>query len=288
MNTNGLPPDVARSLVRIEQIVQGLSTNMAGSGHWVLRGSPEAALAERQGAQLVDVAGRIRDHFGSVKQGLSYLSRTSTQMTKGIGTLEAELARLRTIDRTGSARELLRAFQPLIDQAKSHRDILQRTVALGEQLRASEHASRLSNVVIEVGQGRSWGTLVRTRLGQMTELARSGLRLVPEAVTRTSTWARELVASIRRLPIDETAAKARVLAALQAGKVYVDSVMASRRYTQFGRFLVPAAQQGPRLLAAAIQSILTLPIRVMVPCVIVDENGNPIGLPNSGPHSGGA
>lgn len=241
----GRTPTDAEDLVNA---TRGLRNALSGTPHGAaLRGSSEAALAEAQGSNMFSSAGNVRSHVEDVRSGRNCIQNRLREIGNVFRNMRAA-GNYRSVD------QLARAYRPLLDLARQRLNLLNRVLALVEELQVS-HSNRLA--------GRALEELGRTRHALASnQLVRQGLSLLPREIERQWSWT---VQGMRQLPISFRQAAAQATAAVAAVRASLLSLSvrgaASSLWRHIGTF-------GTRLL-----NILSSPL-LLVPRGLIEEYPN--------------
>jgi hypothetical protein len=233
---------------------------MLATHHGAMRGTYEAVLAEAQGGELIGgLASEF--HFDSLKQFHDGLANRVGDIRETLRSIAARDPR--------TAGQLSDALRDLMQLARQRMDLANRTFALCREL-ARKNSQGLLGVPLQTGQ-RTVGSLVSSQLGVM----RQGLKLVPDSMASTP-WVRQILDEIRELPVSLADAARKVGGTVAAARAAL-SVTAGR----------VAASAAMRVFSAVLQSLWSVAGRLILPIIILDHNGNPIGLPGTsrGPDS---
>lgn len=233
--------------LHVEALQQILSTH-----HGMLRGTFEAALVEAQGAQFIMSNARTAQHVLSMEQGAAALIKHEVEITNALRQVAAQDPK--------TAGVLSRALQPLLQMARQRIDLVQQTRNLIFEIRFL-HSNQLSGVPFQTA-GRTVAGMAST---QATSLR---LGLVPGGIA-SHPWVQSALAQIRQLPMTATQATAQAAAAAATARAVLQSFLSRAA----AGALLRSIGSGLMSLWNVVGSLIS----VMV--IIVDQDGNPIGMP---------
>jgi hypothetical protein len=217
-----------------------------------LRRTFESAIAEAQGARFSSVGGRVVEHLNRWRD-------QSAVLRNHAATIRVILQQVRAAD-PSTGRELSQAFEPLLDLIRSRTELIRRTENLLEELGKYGYQSRLAGRELIRG-GPDWIYSAGNQLRlQGTPLISRGLAAMK--------WVRDTLAEIRRLPLSKEQAVQQISATLGVVRVTLQAIASRATWTTVG--------------GAILRAIITSPLRILLPIVVTDDEGNPIGFPNSG------
>jgi hypothetical protein len=237
-------------VIELGRSVLDLLSILQGDAHGILRGSHEAALVEAQGAQ---VGPDGFDHLDNLVQTGRALAAREDALKQTINKLG--------VVRMGVSERVREILQPLLNRSQELRATISQTEETATQLRASD-GTRLQGVVF--GQGgagpevtRDVRALVSTQMEQRAaELEERGIE--PRIIPAARDGATRVMDAIRRLPLNPTECKERLVALLAVIRAGV--TQAARPAAAVGRLALRAALVSLDAALVEMGSRLTTPI----------------------------
>jgi len=254
--------------IAVQKLQEVLSAS--GSFHGVLRGSLEAVLAEAQGAEIVGPDGVPFNHYQNLTDTLNALRNSSGSIQDILGQIGGR-GDFKTVE------ELSQSLRPLLDLAKDREAVMAETQSLAETLEQS-YPQRLAGVAFGQGGlgpqvGRTVSSLISTQLQLLANTLRArGIDpfLLPQNLRASSGM---LLEEIEELPVSTEQSAAA--AALTAASV---RLTISQVLVRLGSGATGLLQR----LAPLLEALWTIGGRLIsVPFILVDQNGNPIGMPGT-------
>lgn len=263
------PLHVFNLVVAISRLFQHLVVH-----HGVWRGTAEAVLAEAQGAQFLDGAGRVFNHLASLQSGRDALANRETEIQAGIN-------RIASTDRLAAMR-IREIVQPLLGQSQQTRAVLTEVESEALQLSRSM-PGRLATVRMGTGGlvldvGRAEAALASNQLLQQSAQLQSR-NIEPNLIPSAMANGQQVMARVRTLPLCDKDALPRILTILTTMRLAV-----YRTLGQVGEVARLALEPILEPLAVALEwlamnlggRLVVFPI--LIPRSVLDEMLRRLGL----------